>query len=75
MLQDVLDSAGYPGESIGEKLKNASPQSFRTIDMAWRAHKVRNQVAHSGSDFVLTKNLAQETITQYKMVFEEFEIV
>lgn len=72
MLEDVLKEAGYAGLTIGDKLKSASPVSFTTLDQAWRAHKVRNQIAHAGPDFVLTKRLAQETIAQYKMVFEEF---
>jgi len=72
MLEDVLKEAGYAGLTIGDKLKSASPTSFTTLDQAWRAHRVRNQIAHSGPDFVLTKKLAQETIAQYKMVFQEF---
>lgn len=75
MLQETLESAGYAGLTIGDQLKNASPKSFQTLEMAWQAHKVRNKIAHSGTDFVLTKKLAQETITQYKMVFEEFGVV
>lgn len=75
LLEEILEVAGYAGNSIGEKLKSASPTTFATIDQAWRAHKVRNQIAHAGSDFVLTKKIAQDTITQYRMVFEEFGVV
>ncbi|MEZ4200307.1 MAG: hypothetical protein R3B69_01740 [Candidatus Paceibacterota bacterium] len=49
--------------------------TFQTLDQAWAAHLVRNKVAHAGSDFILTKKLAQETVTQYKMVFEELGVV
>ncbi|MDA8597159.1 hypothetical protein N9L26_02365 [Candidatus Pacebacteria bacterium] len=72
MLEEVLDGAGYAGATIGEKLKSASPASFETIDAAWDAHKVRNQIAHGGADFVLTKRQAGETIAQYRRVFSEF---
>ncbi len=75
MLFDTLESAGYTGATVGDKLKGASSRSFTTLDIAWNAHKVRNQVAHSGTDFVLTKKLAQETVTQYRMVFEEFGVI
>lgn len=75
MLEEMLESAGYAGLTIGDKLKSASPTSFRTLDDAWRAHKVRNQIAHGGADFVLTKKVAQETITQYRKVFQEFAVV
>lgn len=75
LLEEVLEMAGYAGNTIGEKLKSASSNTFSTIDQAWRAHRVRNQIAHDGSDFVLTKKIAQDTITQYRMVFEEFGVV
>jgi hypothetical protein len=75
MLEEMLRSAGYAGQTIGDKLKSASPNNFKTLDDAWRAHRVRNNIAHGGADFVLTKKLAQETIVQYKHVFQEFGIV
>lgn len=75
LLGEVLDAAGYAGNTIGDQLKSASPQSFKTLDQAWRAHRVRNQIAHEGADFILTKKMAQDTITQYKMVFEEFDLL
>lgn len=75
MLEEILNQAGYAGNTIGDKLKSASPTSFTTVDQAWRAHNVRNQVAHGGADFVLTKKAAQETIAQYKMVFQEFNAI
>lgn len=75
MLEEVLDAAGFPGATVADKLKNASPNSFRTVDQAWRAHLVRNKIAHEGADFEISKHVAQETIAQYKMVFEELQAI
>jgi hypothetical protein len=75
MLEEILDAAGYAGTTVGEKLKGASTNRFQTIDQAWKAHIVRNKIAHAGADFVLTKKMAQETVTQYRMVFQEFGMV
>ena len=75
MLEELLEATGFAGGTIGEKLKSASPTQFKTLEQAWRAHKVRNQIAHAGQDFVLTKKVASETITQYKMVFADFELI
>ncbi|MFT5036531.1 MAG: hypothetical protein ACI9VM_000091 [Candidatus Azotimanducaceae bacterium] len=75
MLEETLESAGFAGLTIGDKLKSASPESFKTLQDAWDAHKVRNTLAHSGADFVLTKKSAQETIVQYRRVFQEFGVV
>lgn len=72
-LERILESAGYPGGTVGEKLKGArAASSMQTINDAWNAHMVRNKIAHAGTDFVLTKKIAQETINQYKRVFAEF---
>lgn len=75
MLYEALERQGYVGTSVGEKLRSASPQALQSLENAWQAHKVRNQIAHSGSDFVLTKRLSQETITQYRMVLEELNVL
>lgn len=74
-LDEVLTNAGYVGQSLGEKLKSANPQSFTTIQDAWEAHKVRNEIAHVGSDFVLTQKSAQETLVRFERVFREFGVL
>jgi hypothetical protein len=71
-LEEILNEAGYIGVTLGEKLKSANPASFTTIQDAWEAHKIRNDIAHAGGDFVLTKRIAQETMTRYERVFREF---
>jgi hypothetical protein len=75
MLEETLTNAGYVGQTLGEKLKGANPQSFTTIQDAWEAHKVRNEIAHTGSDFVLTKKVAEETIMRFERVFREFAVI
>jgi hypothetical protein len=75
LLDETLTNAGYVGKSIGEKLKTANPISFTTVQDAWEAHKVRNEIAHAGSDFVLTKRVAQETLVRFERVFHEFGII
>ncbi len=73
-LEEILTEAGYPGATLGEKLKNANTAAFTTIQDAWNAHKVRNDIAHIGGDFILTKRVAQETLMQYERVFREFGV-
>jgi hypothetical protein len=72
MLGDILEKMGYQGDSIGEKLKGIEKSDFLTLDQAWEAHKVRNQIAHEGSDFLLNERDARRVIELYKQVFEEF---
>lgn len=72
MLGDVLEKMGYQGDTIGDKLKGVDKSDFLTLDFAWDAHKVRNQIAHQGSDFLLNEREAKRVIELYKKVFEEF---
>ncbi len=75
MLGQVLDDKGYAGNSIGDQLKSASVHNFKTIQDAWDAHKIRNQIAHEGADFVLTNKVARETVLRYQRVFQELGAV
>lgn len=75
ILEELLNNIGLVGDTVGEKLKNASTTSFSTLDQAWRAHNVRNRITHEGAGYDFTIREAQEVITQYKMVFEEFDFI
>ena len=71
ILDDILTAMGYRGESVGEKLKRVVKGDMQTLDEAWEAHKVRNQIAHEVG-FTLTHHDAKHTINRYRKVFEEF---
>ena len=73
ILDDMLTRRGYVGTTIGEKLKTANPAHFRTLQDAWEAHKVRNEIAHQGSAYPLTDHIAYRTILQYENVFKEHD--
>ena len=75
MLDQALKEAGYGGTSLGERLRSVSPQALGSLDDAWQAHKVRNQIAHGGADFVLTQRLAGETIARYRNVLQELRAI
>ena len=75
MLDDMLTKQGYDGEGVGEKLKSVESSDFNTLNEAWEAHKVRNQIAHQGSAFDLSDTLARRTIAQYEAVFREFRAI
>ncbi len=72
ILGELLTKIGYKGEGIGEQLKRATKADFKTLDSAWEAHKIRNNIAHEGSNYTLSKHDAKHTIDLYKKVFEEF---
>ncbi|MEK7606337.1 MAG: hypothetical protein AAB458_01970 [Patescibacteria group bacterium] len=75
MLDELVTSMGNHGDTLGEKLKGIEQSDFATLEMAWEAHKIRNRIAHHGSDFILTHREAKRVIDLYRQVFEEFDIV
>ncbi len=75
ILGEVLENVGYAGHSIGDQLKGAKSANFTTIQDAWDAHLIRNKIAHSSDDFVLTHSVAKEAMIKYKRVFKEFDAI
>jgi hypothetical protein len=72
LLNDAMRAAGYPGEDLGEMLKEAR---FRSIDLAWDAHKMRNRIAHEGMKFTLTEREARRVFAMYEAVFKELKVI
>ena len=76
ILGEMLERMEYgKGVTIGERLKTIEPSDFTTIEKAWEAHKIRNLIAHQGSDFILTQREAKRVIELYREVFHEFRYI
>jgi hypothetical protein len=75
LLYDMLNQMGYPGDSIGEMLKQVDVTSFATLDDAWKAHRIRNTIAHEGANYELTRGEAERAMRMYQRVFEEFYFI
>jgi hypothetical protein len=75
ILDEALKERGYIGESLGERLKNIPDGSLNNLSAAWDAHKVRNEIAHAGSDFILTQREARRAIDLYRKILDELGVV
>lgn len=75
ILDEMVERMGYKGENLGERLKNIEASDFKTLQNAWEAHKVRNRIAHDGSEYTLSRHEAKRVIELYKSVFQEFEYI
>lgn len=75
MLNELLDVLGYKGETMADKMKQATRANFRSIDAAWEAHRVRNQVAHQSSLHGLSAQEARRAVGLYAQVFREFRFI
>ncbi|MEK7662236.1 MAG: hypothetical protein AAB355_01915 [Patescibacteria group bacterium] len=75
MLDEMVRRMGYQGKDLGERLKTVEPSDFSNIQSAWEAHKVRNKIAHEGSEFFLSQHEARRIVGLYEDVFKEFKFI
>ncbi|MHB1086278.1 MAG: hypothetical protein ACYCZ0_00845 [Minisyncoccota bacterium] len=75
MLNELLDVLGHRGETMADKMKQIDRSRFHTVDLAWEAHSVRNQIAHQGSMKSLDSREARRIVSLYEKVFKEFDFV
>lgn len=72
ILDEMLRRMSYDGLTIGDMLKQVDPADFANLQKAWDAHKFRNEIAHTGSEFKISKEEADRVISLYQAVFDEF---
>jgi hypothetical protein len=75
MLEEALKMKGFSGGSVSELLEAARESGYRSLQNAWDAHLVRNQIAHLGVDFPLSQVEARRVIHLYQNFFEEIGII
>lgn len=72
-FNDVLERMGYPGESLGERLKKVPEGVFPNLDDIWQAHKIRNDIVHD-PNYSLTQKTAEEVLRIYEEALKNLEI-
>lgn len=75
MLEEVLKEKGLSGVTVSELLEGAKESGYRSIQDAWDAHLIRNQIAHAGSDFPLSQIEGRRVIKMFQNFFEELRII
>lgn len=74
MLDDMVRSMGYTGETLGECLKQIERSDFTTLDFAWEAHNFRNKIAHE-PDANISRRDINRVIGLFEKVFREFSYI
>ncbi len=69
ILDNIVERMGYQGGTLGERMKKISASDFPYLEEAWEAHKIRNAVAHKGTDYALSRSDAEHVINIYYRVF------
>lgn len=64
LLDKALMEAGAPGKTMGDRLKRYGGK-FSNINAVWRAHKLRNAIAHE-SDLEVGYKQAANALNIYK---------
>ncbi|HEV7424486.1 MAG TPA: hypothetical protein VGO21_04860 [Candidatus Paceibacterota bacterium] len=72
MLEDLMVQLGFKGETLGDKLKSADQENFRSLTSAWEVHTIRNRIAHEGLNFELSQHEAKRIIAIYEQIFREY---
>ena len=69
LLDQAMREVGVTGESMGERLKNAKSR-FRNNDSVWRAHKLRNRIAHEGN-ITISNQQTQGALGSFKQALTD----
>lgn len=69
LLDRALIEMGVPGKTMGDRLKRVGDR-FTNLNGVWRAHKLRNAIAHE-SDFEISYKQAHNALQIYKQALKD----
>ncbi|MBR2754131.1 hypothetical protein IKD82_03175 [Candidatus Saccharibacteria bacterium] len=69
LLDKALVEMGISGKTMGDRLKKAGSR-FTNLNAVWRAHKLRNAIAHE-SDIEISYKQASNALTVYKQALKD----
>lgn len=73
LLDYVLKSMYFPGQTMAERLKLAS-YKFPGLKQVWWAHKVRNQIVHD-AHYTVTSGETRKVLGLFKKSFKELKVL
>lgn len=74
LLDEVLDSLNFKGETLKEKLDHLSEEQFPELDELKYAHFIRNKIVHE-KNFSLSRKEAEVIISIYENFFRSFDLI
>lgn len=69
LLDRALVEMGMPGKTMGDRLKRCG-EKFNDVNAVWRAHKLRNVIAHE-SDLEVSYKQAAGALAIYKQALKD----
>lgn len=74
LTDDTLKSAGFYGETMGERLMNIQPGQLTSLQSLWEAHKIRNRLVHDANYF-LRYTEAKRAVNLYEKTLRELHAI
>ncbi len=74
LVDDILKSAGYTGDTMGERLMGIEKVQLLSLDGLWEAHKIRNKLVHD-TNYFLRYAEARRAIQFYEKILEELQAI
>lgn len=69
LLDKAMVEMGIPGKTMGDRLKKAGGR-FTNLNAVWRAHKLRNAIAHE-SDIEVSYKQASNALQVYRQALKD----
>jgi len=74
LVDGLLKSMGYPGETMGERLISIDSSKLASLGKLWDAHKIRNKIVHE-PDYFLRNIEGRRAIEDYARALEELQAI
>lgn len=74
IVEEILNQAGFPGETMGEQLTLITPEQLASLNDLWSAHKLRNLIAHD-PNYKVNRSQAKEAVENYEKALRELGVL
>src|SRR3989344_5824770 len=72
LVDELLKSAGFLGDTMGDRLMNIQPGQLTTLQNLWEAHKIRNRLVHD-TNYFLRYTEAKRAVSLYEKTLKELQ--
>ncbi|MDO8515664.1 MAG: hypothetical protein Q7S28_00240 [bacterium] len=74
ILNEALRLGGYPGATLGERLKIVDASQISNLEAIWAAHKLRNRLAHEPSLELTTEDI-RTALRAFQAALRELRLI
>lgn len=75
LVEESLKNKGVPGDTMSELLEAVRENGYSYIQDIWEAHLIRNQIAHKGSDYSISRIETRRVLRMFENFLEELGVI